>query len=363
MSKVYKRKDTGKWGFSINHDGKRTRRHHWNTRREAEMALHKFIDDLNEHIRGVNLNVLINVLMNQFRDDWMAQNTSDSYKKRLNNIYNNINRYFKDNKLTKVSEIDFEVVQGYRNLRKLKMERSPKTINAEMDYFRNMLELGINLNMLRVNSALKIKRQRLTKNRYPKYFSEDELNVIFTTKGKYHGYYMILLYTGLRAGDAANLTWNNIDMDKGKTGYIEVIMQKTKKKVSIPIAPPLRRYLLDYPTNENLLFKHLNIDIDPKRDKVRYNLHKILEKSGFPLEIGKALHVFRHTFASWHVMNGTDILQVKEWLGHESIVETDIYAHLKPTSGAQFLGNINFDPDSIVSETSRILNQHQESNV
>ena len=40
--------------------------------------------------------------------------------------------------------------------------------------------------------------------------------------------------------------------------------------------------------------------------------------------------MLRHSFASWHVMKGTDISKVSRWLGHSNIsITMDHYAGLK----------------------------------
>lgn len=54
-----------------------------------------------------------------------------------------------------------------------------------------------------------------------------------------------------------------------------------------------------------------NAGVDDRRDKATF-------------------HTLRHTFASWHVQNGTDLYTVKELLGHSTIALTEIYSHLKP---------------------------------
>jgi len=149
---------------------------------------------------------------------------------------------------------------------------------------------------------------------------------------------MVLLHTGLRAGDAANLTWGEVDLENG---FIRVLMEKTENIVTIPISNQLREVLLDHPTKENQIFDGL--ETDNKRQKVRERVKKSLRIAGFdPRRAG--LHTFRHTFASRLVMKGVPLIQISKWLGHRDISMTQIYAHLEPTSGKEEINKIDFSP-------------------
>ena len=96
---------------------------------------------------------------------------------------------------------------------------------------------------------------------------------------------MVLLYTGLRAGDAANLTWGDVDIDNG---FIRLLMEKTGITVTIPISDQLNECFLDHLSEENMLFPDLQTG--SKRQKVTKHLRKILKGAGYDTKA--PLHTF-----------------------------------------------------------------------
>ena len=56
-----------------------------------------------------------------------------------------------------------------------------------------------------------------------------------------------------------------------------------------------------------------------------------LRRSGIKLPSGQNAHVLRHTFASHFVMNGGDIVTLRQLLGHSSLTVTMRYSHLAPS--------------------------------
>ncbi|MBE8578475.1 tyrosine-type recombinase/integrase, partial [Vibrio sp. OPT18] len=57
---------------------------------------------------------------------------------------------------------------------------------------------------------------------------------------------------------------------------------------------------------------------------------KAITKAHIQLPKGQFTHVLRHTFASHYVMNGGNIVKLRDVLGHSEITTTMRYAHLAP---------------------------------
>jgi len=48
-------------------------------------------------------------------------------------------------------------------------------------------------------------------------------------------------------------------------------------------------------------------------------------------------HNLRHTFGAYKLQQGVTLFQLKEWFGHESIVTTQIYAHVGKEFGRKVM--------------------------
>lgn len=122
----------------------------------------------------------------------------------------------------------------------------------------------------------------------------------------------ICLATGARWSEAEGLEGSQITPFR-----ITYRNTKNKKVRSIPIS------------------KELYDLIPKKRGKLftpcRKTFERIVDKSNIELPEGQCTHVLRHTFASHFMMNGGNILVLKEILGHSDIKMTMVYAHFAPT--------------------------------
>ena len=139
-----------------------------------------------------------------------------------------------------------------------------------------------------------------------------------------------LLHTGLRFGEACELTWGDVDL----TGALLMVRGETSKSAKTRYVP-LNQTVLDVLKT----WKPKDVDagafVFPGEDGGRLvdikTAWKNLLKSvtGKPI-IGFRVHDLRHTFASKLVQAGVDLNTVRELLGHGDIKMTLRYAHLAP---------------------------------
>lgn len=146
-----------------------------------------------------------------------------------------------------------------------------------------------------------------------------------------------LLYTGARLNDVLGMTWEDVDLARGTVTIIQD--KRNGKRVTIPIAAPLRRVLEAIPrgTPASRVFRRPTGEPFSDRE-VQRAFAVALRITKLRAELTP--HSLRHTFASWLVMQGTPLRTVQELLGHADIRMTIRYAHLSPSHLAEAVAAI-----------------------
>jgi len=214
-----------------------------------------------------------------------------------------------------------------------KKDLSPRSIQYALAVARQVFNFAIRHSLLDgVNPVSKVKLPS-PDNRRMRFLTPEEADALLTklkkSSPKVHNLALLSLHTGMRAGEIFNLEWRDVDLDRGiiilrntkngrtraafMTGSVKKILKSMKKrkpsalvftdrngKLIVRVSPTFQRTV-------NAL--ELNKGIQDRRYKVCF-------------------HTLRHTFASWHIENGTDPYIVKELLGHSDFKMTERYSHL-----------------------------------
>jgi integrase/recombinase XerD len=173
----------------------------------------------------------------------------------------------------------------------------------------------------------------------PEILSDDEINklieAIDVTKAEGLRNKAILetLYScGLRVSELVDLKISNLHFEqeflriagKGERERLVPISKKAIEDIKKYLVSSRKKLTIEK-GNENIVF------LNRRGKKLsRVMIFTIIKNLAEKIKLEKSIspHTFRHSFASALVQGGADLRTVQEMLGHESILTTEIYAHL-----------------------------------
>jgi integrase len=181
-------------------------------------------------------------------------------------------------------------------------------------------------------------------NKRQRFLTYDEADVLLKElamlSAQLHAEALLSLHCGLRASEIFKLTWKDVDLEHGllilrdaKTGTRSAYMTKPVKAM-LADRKPLADNVLVFPERTG-----------GKQKQVSNSFRRVVKKLGFNDDVTDrrymlVFHSLRHTFASWHVQNGTDLYTVQKLMGHSSFDMVQRYAHLSETTLQKAVKNL-----------------------
>ncbi len=141
------------------------------------------------------------------------------------------------------------------------------------------------------------------------------------------------LATGLRQGNMKNLKWSQVDL-KRSVCWIHPDQAKARRAIHVPLNAEAMKVLNALKgVDSKYVFTYRGKPVIQLTTKAWY---RALEKAGIK---EFRWHDLRHTWASWHVQNGTPLNVLQELGGWESVEMVRRYAHLGNTHLASYADN------------------------
>ena len=242
---------------------------------------------------------------------------------------------FLGNKFINILDINYDTVKEYmKYLYSLNIGKS--SISRKLSSIRGLYNYLLREDLVKDNYFNKISNPKKD-NYLPKFLKDDELNKLFsvckydTAINQRNSVIIELLYaTGIRVSELVNIRLSDIDLNeriikvlgKGSKERIVIFNNHTKKAIDIYLNDG---YHIFNKVNSGYLI--LNKDGNKLSERyVRNIINKLVINAGLDIKISP--HTFRHTFATDMLEDGSDLMTVKELLGHESLNTTSIYTHL-----------------------------------
>lgn len=159
---------------------------------------------------------------------------------------------------------------------------------------------------------------------------------------RYRAFYGVLLFTGIRTGEALGLTWEDVDFANRQIAVKRAIYRgrPTSPKTSAslrtrPMPPELytalrnHRAMAHYIAPTDYVFASSS-GRPANPDQLREALQRVLTNLKIKLRPREdGLHLLRHTSGSLVYRQTNSIKDTQDWLGHSSArVTLDVYTHL-----------------------------------
>lgn len=275
-----------------------------------------------------------------------------------------------------MGNIDKLTIQKYYN--DLSKKYSESTVKKTRTLFNTVFDYLVSIQVISANPAKGIKMPHETKYAIQKkehsFLSLTDAEKFYNTcllkadsampgvrtgdyiYGRNARFLIIILYTGMRIGEAYALTWEDVNLDKGTitinktmerikidnkwTWHIDTVKRKSSNRI-IPLSAKAKDSLLYLksiaPGNAAKPTDHIFVtksNIPPSQSSVTRTLHAILDRAEIESK-GFGLHDLRHSFGSmllqkgWEEEKPVDIKVISEILGHKDVSTTyNIYMHI-----------------------------------
>lgn len=240
-------------------------------------------------------------------------------------------------------------------------KEAPRTFKRYIRYVNNVLDYGVNLELLVSNPMRKIVRpkvKRQVKKKFDDYYNKEELETFLndckaSKSTKIFTFFRVLAYSGMRKEEILALTWEDIDFHKNTISINKALKMGLKNRLYVDTtktADSVRVLNMDSQTMNYLrewkqvqLKELFQIGINALNNQAQLvfsNSNNSYIHPSKPREWNMSvckkynlrfirIHGFRHTHASLLFRAGVTPKEVQKRLGHKKIETTlDIYTHV-----------------------------------
>ena len=252
--------------------------------------------------------------------------------------FRDFQRHFKGQKLPDITveEINTYILDLIK-IKEISHSQQNQRINAIKYYYEHVLGRE------RLD-YIQIERPRQQK-RLPDVLSKKEVGAMIkgTTNIKHKCIIALIYSCGLRRSEAINMKLENID---SKRMLVKIVDAKGQKDRYVQLAEGVLKILRLYYKKEKP--KVWLFEGQGGHQYSATSIYNIIIKAARIAKIKKRVypHILRHSFATHHLEQGTDLRYIQTWLGHSSSKTTEIYTKVSQKDFIKFknpIDDINFD--------------------
>lgn len=217
------------------------------------------------------------------------------------------------------ADIDLKFVDAYRRMR-TDDKAAEKTKYTESVVLRQLVNFALSRNMLADDPLKGLKLQKPKPTKQPCWTLEQVTTILAHSGDDVLPAFTLLAETGMRFGELAWLTWDDIDLAANilrvqpKEGW----KPKTRDQRAVPLSPTAKRVLEALPRRWRWVVTMPPSRSCPEHGR-RWSERRLLAKLKLVLktvQLPGKLHTFRHAFVSNAQLQGIPEAVVRKWAGH-----------------------------------------------
>ena len=211
-----------------------------------------------------------------------------------------------------------------------------KSLSRKIATIKSLFKFMVSENIVENNISKSIRAPKISK-KLPNHLTIDEMNLFFNKSLDMIGMPLrdlsiidLLYSTGIRVSECASILISNINF---KNNSIK-ILGKGKKERIVLFGHKTKKNLMRYINEENIKIDGYLFISGNKKSKNNYittrTIYNIVKKYIKFVSSNEKLgpHSLRHSFATHLLQTGSDLMAIKDLLGHSSLSSTQIYTHL-----------------------------------
>ena len=310
---LYKRNQV--WWVSFSHNGQRVQR---STGTTNKVAAQEYYDKYKAELWSVAK--LDNKLIYSWRDAVIRWLNESEHKRSIETDKMHLRWLDPHLRDFQLHEITRDVAEDVANKKEAEGV-SPTTVNRMLEIVRALLRKAHNewewIDKIPVIRMRHVEKQRI------RWLTLEEANLLLNELPSHlKDMAAFTLATGLRASNVTELQWPDVDMKK-RHAWIHPDQAKTKKAIAVPLNENAMAVLkARHRMHARFVFTYKNNSIEQCNTKA---WRKALDRAGIA---DFRWHDLRHTWASWHVQNGTSLQELQMLGGWSSFEMVLRYAHL-----------------------------------
>lgn len=241
-----------------------------------------------------------------FIKDCEARNLSRSTLGKYRLLRHSLGAFAEGKGIDSISDAGTDFVRDYRNSWLL----APRTAGKQLERLRAFFRFCVENEWITKNPAKSIKAPQVKPNPTLPYSQIEIAKIMENADDRAQVFYRLLLHSGLRILDAAQLRPERIE-----DGKLLLYQAKTGQPVWCPLPPSLIQELSKIPLTGGFYFAVQSEKPESIAEYYRKKLHKIQD--------GFHAHRFRDTFAVNLLQAGVPLEEVSILLGHSSLKITE----------------------------------------